>query len=835
VASQDECAGDTATPAAEQVGVILVVDDSKTSRTWAKLQLRQVGYTVREAESGGEALAMVVAAPPDVVLLDVVLPDMDGYEVTRQLRASPLLADIPIILVTTLGDAASKVRGLEAGANDFVTKPPDEAELRTRVRNLLRLKRSREDLLAEKSRTELLYHVGRELSAELDLDTLLSRILELTIGAVGVSRGSVILLDEQGRAFRNIFSHQGEITMVSDTVREKIVVEGLAGWVIRNRQSAIIADTSRDPRWVAVEATHVVTRSVIAVPLGQPERVSGVLTLTDEQPDAFSQADLGLLTSIASQASVAIDKARAYLREQVWARKLQFVSGVAHQVTSLLDPTRILEDVAWLIQQTFDYYYVELAMREGEEVVFSGWNCQRGKGPLRTSARLPLDDENIVAWVARHGNALLVPDVYQDARYRPSPELPDVVAELTVPLEAGGEILGVLDVQGDSHGGLAEEDIPLLSILASHIAVALVNAQLFKTVEQERGRLAAILTGTADAIVATDADLRITLLNPAAERAFGVSFDQARGRPLGEALPYEELTQAFVRSREVDGPSGPSELPLPDGRTLFCTVSPVAAGPKGAGGWVSVLQDITTLKELDRMKSEFVSTVSHDLRSPLSVIRGYAEMLSHQTAGDVQEYAARIKTSSEQMSELITDLLDLGKIEAGVGEVRGSCQMEELVRAAVDTASFQAELRQIGLTSTVPDTLPPVLGDRGLLRQVLSNLISNALKYTLAGGSVAVRAWEDKGRVCVDVRDTGVGVPRQALPRLFEKFYRVPRPETEHIPGTGLGLAIVKAIVEGHGGQLWVESEVGEGSTFGFCLPQYEEAPSQGESDKTSA
>jgi PAS domain S-box-containing protein len=803
-----------------QSDTILVVDDSLTSRTWAKLQLRRVGYVVREAERGDEALAMVATNPPDMLLLDVVLPDMDGYEVTRRLRATPTVADIPIVLVTTLGDTASRVRGLEAGANDFLTKPPDEAELLARVRTLLRLKHSREDLLAEKARTELLYHVGRELSAELDLDTLLSRILELTIGAVHASRGSIILLDEQGHPLRNIFSHQGKITMVTDTVRDKIVAEGVAGWVVRNRQGTVIPDTTQDPRWVAVELAHIVTRSVIAVPLGQ-ERVTGVLTLTDEKVGRFTAADLDLLTSIASQAAVAIDKANAYLKEQLWARKLQFVSGVAHQVSSILDPTRILEDVAWLIQQTFDYYYVELALRRGNEVVFAGWNCCRGRGPLPTAARLSLEDESVVPWVARNDSPVLVPDVRQDARYRPLAALSDVVAELAVPLEAGGEVVGVLDVRCDGRSGLGEEDIPLLSILASHIAIALENAQLFKTVEQERGRLSAILTGTADAIVATDADLRITLLNPAAERAFGVTPEQALGQSLVDALPYPRLHEAFFSARGEAGPTGPTELPLSDGRTLFFTVSPVAAGPRGEGGWVSVMQDITHLKELDRMKSEFVSTVSHDLRSPLSVIRGYAEMLAHVTDGDPQEYAARIKTSSEEMSDLITDLLDLGKIEAGVGETRIPCQMEELVQTVVETALFQAELRQITLTAPPPDSLRPVLGDRGRLRQVLNNLISNALKYTPAGGSVTVRVWEDRGRVHVEVQDSGLGIPRQALPRIGEKFYRVPRPENEHIPGTGLGLAIVKAIVEGHGGQLWVESEVGEGSTFGFSLPVY--------------
>jgi len=156
---------------------------------------------------------------------------MDGYEVTRRLRGTP---HSPIFHHP--GDDAGRHgqpgARLEAGANDFLAKPPDQAELLARVRTLVRLKVSHQDLVAEKSRTELLYHVGRELSAELDLDTLLSRILELTIGAVQSSRGSIILLDEQGKAFRNIFCHEGQITTVTDTVQGAIVEQGLAGWAI---------------------------------------------------------------------------------------------------------------------------------------------------------------------------------------------------------------------------------------------------------------------------------------------------------------------------------------------------------------------------------------------------------------------------------------------------------------------------------------------------------------------------------------------------------------------------------------------------------------------------
>ncbi len=640
------------TQPAEQGSTILVIDDDPDSRTWARVWLQQAEYTVREATSAEEALAILASQPPDLILLDVMLPDMDGFELTRRLRQDPALSAIPIVLVTVLDDVDTKVRGLEAGAHDLLTKPPKQAELLARVRTLLHLKGKQEELLAEKNKTTLLYRISRELGAELDLDTLLCRILELTIEATGAARGSLILLDEEGRGLRHIYSRYGEFSTVTEVVRETVIREGLAGWVIREREAVIVPDTQLDPRWIPVEGSTNVSRSVLSVPLTHQERVVGVLTLVDEEEGGFSSSDLDLVESIASQS-----------------------------------------------------------------------------------------------------------------------------------------------------------------------AVTLVKAQLFDEVEQERGRMKAFLIGTADAIVATDSKQRVALLNPSAELTFGVTYADVAGRPLEEALPNDKLVQAFRRAMEEEGPSPPTELTLPNGHTLFFTVSRVPAGPRGEGGWVAVMQDITHLKELDRMKNEFVSIVSHDLRTPLATIHGYAEVLQRMAEGEGKELAQQIRDSARRMADLVEELLDLGKIESGLETRREPCRLEELIAEAIKAAAFLARSRGVALEESIPTLSRPVLGNAIRLRQVLDNLLGNAIKYTPTGGLVTIGAWEKEGQVTVTVQDTGIGIPREALPRLFEKFYRVPRPDRAKTPGAGLGLAIVKAIVEQHGGQIWVESEPGQGSTFGFSLP----------------
>jgi len=286
------------------------------------------------------------------------------------------------------------------------------------------------------------------------------------------------------------------------------------------------------------------------------------------------------------------------------------------------------------------------------------------------------------------------------------------------------------------------------------------------------------------------------------------------GRPLGEVVSNERLLALFAHL-EAREEALAEEIPLSDGRTLYASLTPVAEV-----GRIAVMQDITYLKELDKMKSDFVATVSHDLRSPLAIISGYAALLSEEGELDEpQEFVQGIRLGAAKMTALIDNLLDLGKIEAGVGMEMKPCQPIAVINTAVESLREQAGAKEIVLQLDLPPELPLVQGNQVRLDQVVSNLVSNAIKFTPEGGMVTVSAREEKGEVGVEVKDTGIGIAPEDQVHLFEKFYRVSSEETSDIEGTGLGLAIVKSIVEGHGGRVWVESEPGQGSTFGFALP----------------
>jgi len=368
-----------------------------------------------------------------------------------------------------------------------------------------------------------------------------------------------------------------------------------------------------------------------------------------------------------------------------------------------------------------------------------------------------------------------------------------------------------------------ETERRFLNTLAGQAAVVAANAELFEDVQEERGRLKAILSSTNDVVVVIDDLGCILLSNPSAMRTYGIIPEEAIGLPFYEVIADAPLRDLLTHPMEK-GTALTDEIVAPDDRTFSASVSSLSGG-----GRVATLRDITYLKELDQMKSDFVNTVSHDLRSPLTYIRGYTTMIP--MGGELNEkqqgFVQKILTGIEQMTQLIDDLLDIGKIEAGVGIEIERCWLPGLVQAVVDDLGMRAIQERVELTASLPADIPPTLADRTLIRQAIKNLIDNAIKYTPGPGKVEVSLDNHGDSLVVSVRDTGIGIAPEHQHRLFEKFYRVKRRETVHLQGTGLGLAIVKSIAERHGGRVWVESKLNAGSTFHFSIPLI--APAEGE------
>lgn len=443
-------------------------------------------------------------------------------------------------------------------------------------------------------------------------------------------------------------------------------------------------------------------------------------------------------------------------------------------------------------------------------------------------------DRALAAAVQRREGPVVVGHLAR-ARTLTNPETIEgpIKAVVALPVRARGKMSAMIWVGYGEVRQLDSSEIDLLSTLASQSAVLVENARLFQAAEGERRRLAAILDSTNDAVAVVDQQDRVLLVNPAAERAFHIEDDAVSGRKIGETGLAPALVEVFKRPGSVDEPLT-AEISLPDGRTLYANVSAILDAGDERIGRVAVMRDITHFKELDAMKSEFLATVSHDLRGPLTFVRGYATMLS--TVGKLnkkqREYVEKILGGVGRVSELVDGLLDLRRIEAGVGLKREPCHLGAILFEAVDGMRAQAEAEDIVLHIEPSESSPIVAGDAVLLRQAVRNLVDNAIKYTSGGGVVtvglSVREEGGEERALIRVADTGIGIAPDDQVRLFEKFYRIKRSETSDVTGSGMGLAIVKSIVERHDGSVWVESELNEGSTFYISLPFVRQESSEG-------
>ncbi len=437
----------------------------------------------------------------------------------------------------------------------------------------------------------------------------------------------------------------------------------------------------------------------------------------------------------------------------------------------------------------------------------------------QADAAYPGLDRMLARALIRRRSPLVVNDLERQRLDRPVGPLRSFAA---IPARLHGKTVGLLWAGSTQPGTFDEARVSFLSTLSTHAALLVEKARLFQSAEGGRRRLAAILSSTTDAILVTDGEGKLLLINPAAQSVFGLG-KAAYGQPITQLPLPEPLVDALRPPYDEQRTPPTVELPLPDGRTFYASIAPILTGDDRVIGRVAVMRDVTHFKELDEMKSEFVATVSHDLRAPLTFIRGYASMLP--MVGELSEkqesYLDRILEGIDQMSALIEDLLNLRRIEAGVGIKQEPCNLGLILIEAVDSMRARAAANGLVLRLKPSEGSVTITGDHTLLRQAIGNLVDNAIKYTPSGGEVSVgmEVDEARGEVIIHVHDTGIGIAPEDQLRLFEKFYRIRRRETGNVPGTGLGLALVRSIIERHGGRVWVESELNKGSTFYIALP----------------
>lgn len=367
------------------------------------------------------------------------------------------------------------------------------------------------------------------------------------------------------------------------------------------------------------------------------------------------------------------------------------------------------------------------------------------------------------------------------------------------------------------------------------VSKAIEHTRTLQDIANEKSRMRVLINQLASGVMATDNQKRVALANPAFLRMLGYRGESVIGCRAEEFIGDESLMQMIDQAlsmREGEFLELTEELNLKGKKEgqetiLVARCVPFKDRLGRILGTVTVLHDITALKKMDQLKSDFVSMVAHEIRSPMNSVLAQLKVVLDGLAGNVsekqQEILGRASDRIRGLSDLSTDLLDLAKIESGlITQEKENLNTAEFLADQVAFHQAKAQAKDVRLELDPLPKLPPLLANRPNMEEVLSNLISNAVNYTPEGGSIGVSATTENDYLCISVRDTGIGIAHEDLDRIFDRFYRVKSEKTRLITGTGLGLSIVKSIVEAHNGMIRVESEPDHGTTFYVYIPLIE-------------
>jgi PAS domain S-box-containing protein len=727
----------------------------------------------------------------------------------------------------------------------------------------------------------LLYDLGVAVTATLNLEEVMNLVAGNVLRLIGAQVAIINVQDEEaGRFVRAVAADPPELSPYLEDRQPR--PDGLTKAILKSGQPIAIEDASQDGR-VSEAVLKVGIKSILGVPVSLAQQVVGAVFVNTTEPRRFTGRDTALLSFLATQAAVAIRNAQLYerisrfteeLEERVEERtealakalsdltverdRVETLYRITSELSASLDLDRVLMEALALINEAVGVSRGSIMLLDPSTGYLTYRTAlgrrkplPRGGQPTKYKAGVGL-----AGWVLEHREAVIVEDVAQDPRWLSTPgeeEERENKSAIVVPLGAGEDVLGVLLLFHPEAGFFTEAHLKLVSAAAHQVATAINNAELYRLITDQAERLGlmlrtqqaeasksqAIVESITDGVMVLDSYSRVILMNPATEDILGVSApllmnqhirhllglgETQQHRDIGFKL-FSELLPRIEKILAGEQEAATGQFRLESGPTaVVVNLAPVVLETGESPSVVAVLRDISREAEIDRMKNEFISTVSHELRTPMTSIKGYTDLLVTEAAGGLNETQRRflsiIKSNADRLTALVSDILDISRIETG--RVKLDIRPQEIgkiIHEVVASMESVALEKDQTLELRLPEKLPSVRGDHDRITQILVNLVGNACNYTPSGGHVTIAAMELEDSLQVNVSDNGIGISKEDQEKIFDRFYRSDQPEVQASSGTGLGLSIVKMFVDMMGGRLWVESELGKGSTFSFTLP----------------
>jgi PAS domain S-box-containing protein len=613
-----------------------------------------------------------------------------------------------------------------------------------------------------------------------------------------------------------------------------------------------------------------VIQSALGVPLEQEGIIIGVLILVDTtNPARFSDKHITWATMFGVQATIALRNAELFeelrrFNEELDLRvaertralneesnRVKILLRITSELSESLDQGQVLNKALHLVNEVVNATQgvILLVNPETNQFTFqAAFGLDRTIPPQGVPTGMSTQ-EGLAGWMIDNRSAVIVDDTEKDPRWVIRPSSQEHRSVLGVPLISEEEVIGVMMLFHLEPGAFTMQQLDLVEAAAIQVANAINNASLFKLIKEQAEKLGqllyaeqietaksqAILESIADGVLVADSQSKIILTNHPASAILDIPRKQLIGKSVNELLGlYGHSGDSWINTIE-DWARNADRIEewtyLADQLTIEEKVVSVHLSPVLANnqffGTVSIFRDITKEVEVDKLKSEFVSTVSHELRTPMTSIKGYADLMLMGAAGGMsspqERYLKVIKNNADRLHMLVNDLLNISRIETGKTTLDlRPLDIPQVIDQVVEghlNGRIQHESKKLKVSTDIESSLPLVNADHARVTQILTNLIDNAFNYTPEDGLISLSVKSNGEYVFVSVQDSGIGISEENQQKIFERFFRAEDEKVQAVPGTGLGLAIVRSLIEMHGGQLKVDSKLGEGSTFTFNLP----------------
>lgn len=674
---------------------------------------------------------------------------------------------------------------------------------------------------------ELLINVSREVATALDLRAVLQRLLYAAMQHVGGERSSIIVLDDSGKPVDATIVYGKQFHEHTTQQLQDTVERGLAGWVVQYRKPALVPDTSKDERWLRRADDSVDksgAKSAICVPLMARDCLVGVLTLVHSVPNAFNEQHLELMQAIADQASVAVLNARLYNESQRTARVMTALAEGAAAINASLEMTDIWRRVLNQTMQALQVETVGIALIDNvsNDLVFQ---AAAGHNSGDIPGRRILSGQGLPGLAIRDGRGLVVPAVKLDSHYSEADKFGGIEMRAVViaPIQSQGKVIGVLMAINPISGAFDPDALLVMTGLGSLAGTTIQNAQFLERLQKAHQRYRELFEDSVDPILITDWEGKVLEANRQAVALSGYSNETLRAMSIDQLheVKWNKTGLNFEALKRDEKCSYESVLRQQNEGTMPIEVHAHRVEFEEADSVQWILRDITERKYLDTLRDDMIAMIYHDIRSPLGNIVSSLEMMNAMIPEDeaLQTMLNIARNSTGRIQRLVNSLLDINRLESGQQILdQHSIDPLLLIRESLKDVEPSAAGHQQKLENKATGVLPLIWVDVDMIHRVFINLLENAIKYTQVNGQIEIGAQATSGTfVKFWVRDNGPGISAADRDRIFDKFTRLRGKNNPS--GLGVGLAFCKLAVLGHGGQIWIESELGKGATFWLTLP----------------